>query len=124
MNETASLLPPAPLQRGPVMTEPAAAPETPQPRLRVSECYALGSIHTLEGLAADGAGCIRFRAAMMDALEQKRADGRTGWNKPERCSIAQLEEHMNERVAAGDIVGVGIAAMMIWNRLNPEASFT
>lgn len=106
------------VRRGPVM---AAAVEAAPPPAPMLTAFALGSIHNLDGLVADNVGLVRFLAACSLELEKRRAGGKTGWNKPEACTIAQLEEHMHERMAAGDVVGAGVAAMMIWNRLNPEA---
>ena len=126
MSQQPSLLP-KPEVRRPVNLNPVAptpaAPPAPEPDVS-ARAYALGSIHTLEGVNLDGVALTRFMGAMMDELRKKRDEGRTGWNHPDRCTIAQLEEHLNERLAAGDIVAVGLAAMMIWNRLNPEAAST
>jgi hypothetical protein len=125
-----SLLPKEEVRR-PINSNPApttakpAAPASPPPEPDVSaRAYALGSIHTLEGLTLDGVALTRFMGAMMDQLRIKRGEGRTGWNDPARCTIAQLEEHLQERLDAGDIVAVGLAAMMIWNRCNPEVVTT
>lgn len=113
----ATLIAPEPLKRGPDMTVPAIEPPARRPG-------ALGSIHILDGSTADEVGRVRFAPAMSAELARRRAEGKTGWNNPDVCTIPQLETHMEERMAAGDVVGVACAAMMIWNRLNPDVSCT
>lgn len=60
--------------------------------------------------------------AMQEKLEKKRYDGRSGWHT-DACSIAFLEELLEEHIAKGDMVDViNIAAMiMVRNMFNSDS---
>lgn len=66
-------------------------------------------------------GIRRFALAMEKKLNAKRAAGRAGWNKPDKCSIDDLYRMLREHEAKGDHVDVANFRMMIWNRENPTA---
>ncbi len=68
---------------------------------------------------ADEAGVGRFAAKLDRTLDQKRAEGRGGWNRPYECSIEHLRHLQREAFAQGNQVSIGNYAMMIWNREHP-----
>ena len=69
---------------------------------------------------ADENGIGRFSYMMLRKLEAKRAQGRSGWNRPSECLIADLREWLREHVDKGDPVDIANYAMMIWNREHPN----
>ncbi len=74
---------------------------------------------------ADDNGVGRFVYMMQKKLEEKRAEGRRGWNRPhgpgqwDGCAIEHLQELQREALAKGNQVAVANYAMMIWNRQHP-----
>ncbi len=68
---------------------------------------------------ADDSGVGRFSYMMQKKLEEKRAEGRSGWNRPAECSIEHLQELQRDAVRRGNQVAVANYAMMIWNRQHP-----
>jgi hypothetical protein len=65
---------------------------------------------------SDDIAVDRFAVAMKTKLERKRAEGRSGWDDPEQCSVVDLERMLHEHVTKGDPVDIGNFAMMLWNR--------
>lgn len=69
---------------------------------------------------ADDNGVGRFAYMMQKKLEEKRTQGRAGWNRPSECSIDRLQDLQREALAKGNQVAVANYAMMIWNRQHPN----
>ncbi|MCR4331889.1 MAG: hypothetical protein NUV34_04180 [Sulfuricaulis sp.] len=69
---------------------------------------------------ADDNGVGRFAFTMQKKLEEKRAQGRNGWNRPAECSIERLQKLLLKATLKGDPVDIANFAMMIWNRQNPN----
>ncbi|WP_320176665.1 DUF551 domain-containing protein [Roseovarius pacificus] len=65
---------------------------------------------------SDDLAVDRFAAAMKAKLTKKRAEGRGGWDDPERCTTAFLSSLLRDHVAKGDPVDVGNFAMMLHQR--------
>lgn len=78
------------------------------------------NIEILSDGMADAIGVTRFAEAMSEKLAQKSLEGRGGWNRPDQCSIEDLERMLREHIAKGDPVDIANFAMMIWNRRHPE----
>jgi hypothetical protein len=61
-----------------------------------------------DDLAVD-AFAVRMKAKLADA----RAKGRSGWDDPEQCTVAYLQQQLHEHVAKGDPVDVANFCMML-----------
>lgn len=57
-----------------------------------------------------------FSAAMKEKLAAKRAEGRGGWNDPDKCSIGFLVSLLHGHIQKGDPVDIANIAMMLWSR--------
>lgn len=58
----------------------------------------------------------RFASAMHAKMAQARAKGKEGWDDPERCSEAHLEDLLHVGRVTRDWVDVANYAMMLWAR--------
>lgn len=63
----------------------------------------------------------RFATAMKARMAQKRAEGRSGWERPDECSIESLKGALG-RTPYGRPVDIGNYAMMLWNRAQPAVA--
>lgn len=69
-----------------------------------------------EGRHPDDIAVDRFAAAMKEKLAVKRAQGRSGWDDPEQCSLDYLVRLFHDHVSKGDPIDIGNFAMMFWIR--------
>lgn len=61
--------------------------------------------------------CVdRFAMEMKSKLHRARIDGRSGWDNPARCTMADLSRMLIEHVGKGDPIDVANFAMMIHQR--------
>lgn len=83
---------------------------------RITEIY--------NGEIADNDGVDRFALALKRRLAQKRADGKSGWNRTPLtgwgCTVRELETMLRQHLSKGDVVDVANFCMMVWNRRNPR----
>lgn len=66
----------------------------------------------------DDAAIDKFAAAMKAKMAKKRAEGRSGWDDPEQCTIDYLTRLFHDHVRKGDPVDIGNFAMMLWHRIS------
>lgn len=66
----------------------------------------------------DDAAIDKFAAAMKAKMAKKRAEGRSGWDDPEQCTIDYLTRLFHDHVCKGDPVDIGNFAMMLWHRIS------
>lgn len=66
----------------------------------------------------DDAAIDKFAAAMKAKMAKKRAEGRSGWDDPEQCTIDYLTRLFHDHVHKGDPVDIGNFAMMLWHRIS------
>lgn len=64
----------------------------------------------------DDRGVRRFAEAMRTKLDQKRHEGRGGWNDREAVTAEQLSEMLRRHVEKGDPVDVANFCMMLHQR--------
>ncbi len=58
----------------------------------------------------------RFMEAMKAKLAKKRAEGYSGWEDPEQCTMLRLLRLLENHVRKGDPIDVSNIAMMIHQR--------
>lgn len=64
----------------------------------------------------DDASVDYLAAAMKQKLDDKREEGRSGWQFPDQCSADDLSRMLREHVEKGDPVDVANFCMMLFNR--------
>ncbi|WP_096778913.1 hypothetical protein [Zobellella denitrificans] len=88
-----------------------------QLRIRRSQGDPVGAVSgRQEYLHPDDAAVERFASAMGTKLAVSRANGRSGWDDPEQCTIDDLARQLGQEVVKGDPVDIANLAMMLWHR--------
>lgn len=90
----------------------------PHHRIGASIRYTLADVmaHTAVNKHPDDEAVDQFALAMHAKMAKARANGKEGWDDPERCNVGQLETECRRAAAACEWVDVANYAMMLWNR--------
>lgn len=68
------------------------------------------------GREIDELGVEELAAAMKAKLLQKRIEGRSGWDNPARCLVANLANQFIDHLAKGDLIDLANYLMMLNHR--------